>query len=39
MAQEAQQAQQMQMEEKLGPSGIKAISNQAKLQQTEAREE
>ena len=30
---EMQQAQQMQMAEKLGPSGIKAISDQAKVQQ------
>ena len=39
MQAEMQQAQQMQMAEKLGPAGIKAMSEEAKLQQTEAREE
>jgi hypothetical protein len=33
MQAEAQQAQQMQMAEKLGPAGIKAMSEEAKLQQ------
>ena len=39
MAEEAQQAQMMQMTEKLGPSGIKAISDQAKVQQEQAPEQ
>jgi hypothetical protein len=38
MAQEAQQAQIMQMTEKLGPSGIKAMSDQAKIEQTQSEE-
>ncbi len=35
MAMEAQQAQQMQMAEKLGPAGIKALSDQSLAQQQE----
>lgn len=36
MAMEAQQAQQMQMAEKLGPSGIKALSDQSLAQQEQS---
>jgi hypothetical protein len=35
LAMEMQQAQQMQMAEKLGPAGIKAVSDQALAQQQE----
>ena len=39
MQAEMQQAQQMQMAEKLGPAGIKALSEESKLQQQQVREE